>query len=134
MLLHEIKQKNPNKAKQPRIARGGKRGHTSGRGQKGQKSRSGHRIRPAERDFIMRLPKQRGYRYGTIHEKPQTIDFRDLNKLTTSGEINPQVLHDAGLIKNPKKPVKLLNNGSPIKKMLLSGVLMSKQAKTKLEK
>ncbi|MBI2013770.1 MAG: uL15 family ribosomal protein [Candidatus Colwellbacteria bacterium] len=60
MLLHEIKPKYPNKKKK-RIARGGKRGTTSGRGQKGQKSRSGRRIRPASRDYTQRLPKLRGF-------------------------------------------------------------------------
>ena len=43
-----------------RIARGGKRGRTSGRGQKGQKSRSGRKIRPAIRDLVQRTPKLRG--------------------------------------------------------------------------
>ena len=45
-----------------RVARGGKRGTTAGRGTKGQKSRSGHRIRPAQRDLLIRIPKLRGYR------------------------------------------------------------------------
>jgi large subunit ribosomal protein L15 len=59
MQLHLLKISHP-KLEKKRIGRGGKRGKTSGRGQKGQKSRSGHKIRPAERDFIQRLPKLRG--------------------------------------------------------------------------
>lgn len=59
MQLHELQAIHENKEAQ-RIGRGGKRGTTSGRGQKGQKSRSGHRIRPAVRDMIQRLPKLRG--------------------------------------------------------------------------
>jgi large subunit ribosomal protein L15 len=61
MQLHELKPFHPNK-KQRRVGRGGKRGTTSGRGTKGQKARAGHRIRPAERDLIQRLPKLRGFK------------------------------------------------------------------------
>lgn len=59
MQLHELQSEHQNKDKK-RIARGGKRGRTSGRGQKGQKSRSGRKIRPAIRDFVQRTPKKRG--------------------------------------------------------------------------
>ena len=59
MQLHELQPNYYNKDAK-RIARGGKRGRTSGRGQKGQKSRSGRKIRPAIRDFVQRLPKLRG--------------------------------------------------------------------------
>lgn len=51
--LHALKDKK-------RIGRGGKRGTYSGRGQKGQRSRAGRKIRPALRDLIQRLPKLRG--------------------------------------------------------------------------
>jgi len=59
MQLHELQPEHYNKDGK-RIARGGKRGKTSGRGQKGQKSRSGRKMRPAVRDFVQRLPKLRG--------------------------------------------------------------------------
>ena len=60
MRLHELKPFHPNKSHK-RVGRGGKRGTTSGHGTKGQKSRAGHKIRPAERDLIQRLPKLRGF-------------------------------------------------------------------------
>ncbi|MEK7087229.1 MAG: 50S ribosomal protein L15, partial [Patescibacteria group bacterium] len=59
MQLHHIKPNHKLK-KVKRVARGGKRGGYSGRGIKGQKSRAGAGIRPAIRDLMMRLPKQRG--------------------------------------------------------------------------
>ncbi len=59
MQLHELRAIHKDEDAK-RVGRGGKRGTTSGKGQKGQKSRSGHRIRPAERDMIQRLPKLRG--------------------------------------------------------------------------
>jgi len=61
MQLHQLQANHPNYGKK-RVGRGGKRGTASGRGTKGQHSRAGRRIRPAERDFIQRLPKLRGVR------------------------------------------------------------------------
>lgn len=60
MQLHELQPLHENK-KEKRVGRGGKRGTYSGRGVKGQKSRAGHSIRPAERDLIQQIPKLRGY-------------------------------------------------------------------------
>ena len=58
MMIHEL----PSiKKRAQRIGRSGKRGSYSGRGVKGQKSRSGRRLRPAERDLILRIPKMRGF-------------------------------------------------------------------------
>lgn len=68
MQLHQLKPDHDLRAKK-RVGRGGKRGTTSGKGTKGQKSRSGHRIRPAERDLIQRLPKLRGFKNKTKQGK-----------------------------------------------------------------
>lgn len=59
MQLHQLKPDHSGMSKK-RVGRGGKRGTFSGKGTKGQHARAGHRIRPAERDFIQRLPKLRG--------------------------------------------------------------------------
>ena len=59
MKLHELPKI---KKRVQRIGRSGKRGSYSGRGVKGQKSRAGRRLYPAERDLIMRIPKRRGFR------------------------------------------------------------------------
>ncbi len=72
MQLHELKPNYSNK-KGKRVGRGGKRGTTSGHGTKGQKSRAGHRIRPAERDLIQRLPKLRGFRNKPKRKKNKLV-------------------------------------------------------------
>ncbi len=132
MLLHEIKIKNVGTAKHPRIGRGGKRGHTSGKGQKGQKSRSGHRIRPAERDLLIRIPKLRGYQYKSIYERTQVVNLRDINakKIT---EVTPKNLYDAGLIRNMKKPIKILGRGMTGKNINAKNVTMSKKARVEIQ-
>src|SRR3989338_2370687 len=98
MQIHELKRNHKFKSKK-RIARGGKRGKTSGRGQKGQKSRSGHRIKHAEMLLLQRIPKLRGA--GNLYKaiKSQIVKLSDLKKLKDL-EVNPQTLKNSRLIKN----------------------------------
>lgn len=67
--LHTLQPVHFLKRKAPRVGRGGKRGTTSGKGQKGQKARAGRRIRPAERDLIIRIPKLRGFAREAMRRK-----------------------------------------------------------------
>ena len=71
MQLHELQPFHRLKRKAQRVGRGGKRGTTSGKGTKGQKARAGHRIRPAERDLIIRIPKLRGFAQRKIVRRPR---------------------------------------------------------------
>lgn len=109
--------------KSKRIARGGKRGTTAGRGTKGQKSRAGHRIRPAIRDLLIRLPKLRGYKNKPIKEKPRVLNLADLEKF-------PQAL----LSRKELGEVKILGGGEIKKAVTIEGLPVSKQAKAKIEK
>lgn len=77
MQLHQIKRQSP-RHRQKLVGRGGKRGTTAGRGTKGQRARAGHRIRPAIRDVIKRLPKRRGYQFTS---PPGGITAVPLNRL-----------------------------------------------------
>jgi len=76
MQLHDLKISI--KKKKKRVGRGGKRGTYSGRGQKGQKARAGRRIRPAERDLILKIPKLRGFKNKAAKPKPFIIKIKDL--------------------------------------------------------
>lgn len=119
--------------KSRRVGRGGKRGTTSGRGQKGQKSRSGHRIRPAIRDLIIRLPKRRGFRNKSIAKKAATLKVDDLKDL--SGVIDRETLMKAGLIgSRDTRTIKILGEGEISRAVTLKGILASKTAKMKIEK
>ncbi len=106
-----------------RIGRGGKRGTTSGRGTKGQKSRSGHRIRLAKRDLLIRFPKLRGYKNKSIHEKIGVLNVSDLEK---SKEI---IFSEKNLGK-----VKILGDGELKKSITVQGIPVSKSAREKIEK
>lgn len=106
-----------------RVARGGKRGTTSGRGTKGQKSRTGHRIRPAERDMLIRLPKLRGYRNKSINVKPRVLGVGQLEAMS-GNEFSFANLGNA----------KILDNGEIKKAVTVTGLPVSKAAKEKIEK
>ena len=121
-----------------RIGRGGKRGTYSGKGIKGQKSRAGHKIRPEIRDFIKKTPKQRGYRFKSIKEKPQIVNLKDLEKNFGAGEkVTPETLLEKGLIRKIKgrmPEIKILGKGKLTKKITIEGCKVSKSAEKILKK
>lgn len=99
-----------------RVGRGGKRGTTAGRGTKGQKARAGHRIRPAERDIILRFPKLRGSKNKSFRPKLPVINVGDLEK---RGRL-------------PDYPVKILGKGELKKSFHIKGLAVSKGAREKI--
>jgi large subunit ribosomal protein L15 len=141
MQLHELKRATPNKTAK-RVGRGGAHGKTSGRGTKGQKARSGHRIRPDVREQLKKLPKRRGRGVQglmSIQSKPLVVNVVALNAAFAAGDtITPTVLLERGLIrarKNSSLPVvKILGNGELTKKLVISGCVVSSSAKEKIEK
>jgi len=105
------------------VARGGKRGTTAGRGTKGQKSRAGHRIRPAQRDLLIRLPKLRGYKNTPIKGKPAAVNVGYLNNRSES------VFNRKNLGR-----VKILGEGDLKRPITVEGLRISKSAKEKILK
>ena len=111
-------------------------GKTSGRGHKGQKSRSGSSI-PAwfeggQMPLQRRLPK-RGFT-NIFRVERQIVNVRDLEKFDANAEINVEALLDKGIIKNLKRPVKLLGEGELNKPLKVIVHACSKKAKEIVEK
>lgn len=135
MQLHELKPKYRPKKKK-RVGRGGKRGTYSGRGVKGQKARAGAKIRPEIRDFIKRIPKQRGYKFKA-KPKPKIVNLKDLERHFKQGEIvSPETLLKRGLIDKVKgriPEVKILGDGKISKKLEIKGCKISKSAEKVLK-
>ncbi len=136
MQLNQLKRVHKNK-NDKRVARGGKRGKTAGRGTKGQKARAGHRIRPILRDTIKKFPKLRGYKNKSFEVKPQPVNLGLIEKTFLAGDaVNPATLLAKKLItkvggKMPK--VKILSMGKLTKKVVVTGCLFSATAKTHIE-
>jgi large subunit ribosomal protein L15 len=138
--MFELKRKTKNK-KVKLVGRGSKRGKTSGRGTKGQKARSGHKIRPHIRDMIKKLPKLRG-RGKNINKAFRTnavvvnVDLLAKNFEAKSTVTSGKLL-EKGLIRrvNGVLPmVKVLGNGEISHALNLNGLEVSTSAKVKIEK
>ena len=125
-----------------RIGRGGKRGSYSGRGVKGQKSRAGRRIRPAERDLILRLPKLRGFRNKPKGELSKVFNVGMISSSLASKSgagkeivVTKEFLKTAGLLgKKFKGNVKILGMGEITIPVSVRGISVSESAKKKIEK
>jgi large subunit ribosomal protein L15 len=138
MNLHTLKTIKTSTGK--RIGRGGKRGTTSGRGTKGQHSRSGHRIRPAIRDLIQRLPKKRGFRNKPISAPAITIKLGSLvKKLEARGEkkaiVTLALLKAIGMIPmRVQTTVKILGDKTTLTMPItVDGILVSASGKKQIE-
>ena len=123
-----------------RIGRGGKRGTFSGRGTKGQKARSGRRIRPQFRDILKKIPKRRGrgkHSLKPFGERPVLVNLHVLEQYFASGDtISPKTLIEKGVItihKGKVPAVKILGTGTLTKKFSVENCEMSKTAKEKIE-
>lgn len=133
MQLHQLQPKHKTKNKK-RIARGGKRGTYSGRGQKGQKSRAGAKIRPAERDLIIRIPKRRGFANRPLGPKPTILNVGELDAQFENNQlINKKILQEKGFIRELGQRVKILGGGELKKVFEIEGLELSKKAEAKIK-
>jgi large subunit ribosomal protein L15 len=123
-----------------RVGRGHGSGHgkTSGRGQKGQKARSGWKggTRPGfeggQTPLYMRFPK-RGFSNAPFKKEYAIVNVGTLNELFEEGaEVTPELLREAGLVKK-NLPVKVLGDGEVTKKLTVKAHKFSASAKEKIE-
>jgi len=135
MQLHELQGLRHKKRR--RVARGGKRGTTSGRGTKGQKSRAGRRIRPALRDLISRIPKRRGFRNKPKKDKVVALTLRRiLSRAPARGEtVDVRWLQGVGLLSSRFSGEAKIVGKIPVEIPLnVKGLAVSKGAKGAIEK
>jgi large subunit ribosomal protein L15 len=121
-----------------RIGRGpgSGKGKTSGKGHKGIKARSGHHGpgggKPAfeggQMPITRRLPK-RGFT-NPFREDAEVIRLDDLRKV--NGEVTPESLAEAGLVRRNHGKIKLLANGKVTSAITVRGVKMSAAAREKI--
>ncbi len=137
MKLSELKLNIPRKRKR-RLGRGegSGSGKTSGRGHKGQKSRSGAKIRigfeGGQMPLMRRIPK-RGFK-NIASKNYQIVNLSTLGKFGKDEAVTPKTLKDKNLIANKSKPVKILGRGDLTKALSVSAQAFSKSSKEKIEK
>ena len=134
--LHTIKSAKGARTKKVRIGRGGKRGNYSGKGQKGQRARSGGRhnlMRLGMRQLMEQTPKLRGFK--SMYKKPATVNLRDLtHHFKDDAEVTPEILLKKRMVATSRFGVKILGKGEVKIKLNISGCAVSASAKEAIEK
>jgi large subunit ribosomal protein L15 len=143
--LSNLKPASSRKARK-RVGRGmgSGKGRYAGRGIKGQKARSGsHKMRAGfeggQMPIYMRLGKQRGpYSKDAMPIGPHrtilaAVNVRDLERFDAGAEVTPQLLAEAGLIRNARTEVKILGQGDLSKKLVVTAHAFSATAREKIE-
>ena len=129
--------------KKIRVGRGigSGKGKTSGRGVKGQKSRSGVAIKSFEggqMPLYRRLPKRGFNPISNINVAKINLDkiqyFIDQKKINPNDKINSELLKKLKIINKNSQKLKILGNGDIKVKINIEADLISKSAKKKLEK
>ena len=129
--------------KKIRVGRGigSGKGKTSGRGMKGQKSRSGVAIKSFEggqMPLYRRLPKRGFNSIRKINVAKINLDkiqsFIDQKKINPNDKINSGLLKKLKIINKNSQKLKILGNGEIKVKINIEAYLISKSAKKKLEK
>ena len=141
MNLNSLNYKVKSKKIRPGRGIGSGKGKTSGRGHKGQKSRSGVAIKSFEggqMPLYRRLPK-RGFNpikknIIAILNLQQLQEYISKNKLNNKNLINLIELKKSGILKNKVKTIKLLGLGDIKDKINIEVNFISKSAKEKIEK
>ena len=143
--LSNLKPSQPRRGRK-RVGRGlgSGKGRYSGRGIKGQKSRSGsHKMRAGfeggQNPLYMRLGKQRGGSADAMAVGPHRTSTAPVNVATleerfdAGADVTPETLVEKGVLKNTKTDVKILGNGDLKKKLSITAHAVSASAREKIE-
>lgn len=136
MELNTIKPADGAKKARRRVGRGigSGLGKTSGRGHKGQKSRSGgfHKVgfEGGQMPLQRRLPK-RGF-FSLTREFVAEVNLYDLEKMSET-DINLETLRDAGVVPTLTQRAKVILSGKLTRKVQLTGIGATNGAKAAIE-
>ena len=136
--LHTIKPNPGAKHRKKRLGNGESSGlgKTCGKGNKGQKARSGGTIRPGfeggQMPMTRRIPK-RGFN-NIFATKYSVVNVSDLDQFVDGTVVDADLLKASGLIKKTNDGVKILGNGELTKNLIVKAAAFSASAKEKIEK
>lgn len=137
MKLHELKPAEGSRKDKTRLGRGTGSGcgKTSGRGHKGQKSRSGGGVRPGfeggQMPIYRRLPK-RGFK-NIWRKEYAEVNVETLNIFDDDTTVDAVALVEAGILKNVLDGVRILGDGELTKKLNVKAQGFTKTAIQKIE-
>ena len=137
LTLHNLKPAKGATKKRKRVGRGwGSKGKYSGRGMKGQRSRSGGKSglkKKGLRNVMLNIPKKRGFK--SPHAKKAVVNVGKIASVFSDGsEVTPIELKNKGLISTVRHGVKVLGNGKIEIKVTVKDCLVSASAEAKITK
>lgn len=138
MFLSEISPSKGSTKNPKRVGRGPGSGHgkTACRGEKGQRSRSGHSLMAGfeggQMPLKRRVPK-RGFK-NPFRVEFQVVNLEALGRFEAGAEVDAKALHAARLIDTPEKPVKVLGRGTLGKALQVTVDAYSTSAREAIEK
>ena len=138
MKSHELTPAPGSHRARKRVGRGASagQGKTSGRGQKGQGSRSSVNIPVAfeggQMPLSMRLPKLRGF-HNFARKEFAVVNLGKLNRFEAGTEVNPQLLQEVGLVRKPLDGIKILAAGKLEVALKVSAHRVSEGARSAIE-
>lgn len=138
MLAHELRPPKGSKHARKRVGRGNASGHGtySGRGVKGQKSRSGGKpklgFEGGQTKMIKRLPRRRGFT-NMFRKEYSAVNLRDLERFESGTEVTPELLKESRILRSLRRPVKVLATGELTKPLTVKAHKFSMTAKAKIE-
>ena len=134
--LHTIKPNSGAKKSRKRVGRGdASSGTYSGRGMKGQRSRSGGKAglkRKGMQRIILSMPKQKGFKSGRANAEPVNVNEIAL-AFPNGAKVTPESLKQKGLVTKIQNGVKVLGRGNIGIKITVTGCAVSASAKEKIE-
>lgn len=137
MQLHELKSPEGSRKRKRIVGRGDASGSgkTSGRGNNGQNCRSGRGVlgssEGGQMALIRRLPKVGFHSHRPVFY--QVVKVSDLSRFNQGTVVDARVLRDAGLIKNIRRPFKILGDGELKVSLTVKATAFSKSAEEKIK-
>ena len=140
MQLNELSPAPGSKRNKVRVGRGFTRGKTCGRGHKGQKSRSGGKVRVGfeggQMPLYMRVPKI-GFT-ARITKHNASVRLSEINKIKSLvpdiAEIDLEILKAAGVVPQFALTARVFASGEITQPVILRGIKATKGAKEAIEK
>jgi large subunit ribosomal protein L15 len=136
-MLDRLKPSPGSRRPRKRVGRGVGSGSakTSGRGTKGAGSRAGRKHKPhregGQIPLVMRMPK-RGFT-NIFDQDIQVVNVKALARFAAGADVDILALAEAGLVRNVKKPVKVLGAGDLAVALKLRVTAVSDSARKKIE-
>ena len=140
MKLHDLKPEEGSKKDRVRVGRGtaARRGKTAGRGTKGAGARAGKPGRLYHQGgnlpYYRRLPFRRGEGFSPLNRTLYNeVNLDQLSAFPADSEITPQILAEAQLLRDVRKPVAILGRGEVLVALKLRVHRITKSAQAKVE-